>query len=347
MVQRYLLENSILQKTRIAIILDSNRPDIVESIINQWLYEVAWYYNDKKIKDFWIKYLWDSRDFAIDAHKHFINELLFISSWFNNEDIEEIFEYSRIYWIRYKYIANSFDISKNNTETSFLNKIPVVEIKSIWLGPWWRVIKRVVDFFSSFIGIIILSPVLAVVWILIKIEDWGWPVIYKNKRVGKNWQLFDLYKFRYMKWKYCTKEAYWVNPKEDEAMEYEKGLIKEKSERDGPLYKILDDPRKTKIGTFIEKYSIDELPQLFNVFIGNMSLVWPRPHQPREVELYKDYQKRVLTLKPWITGMAQTHWRHKNSFDDEVRLDIFYIENWSLMLDIKILFKTIKVIFSR
>ena len=130
----------------------------------------------------------------------------------------------------------------------------------------------------------------------------------------------------------------------------EENLIKNKSVRKGPLYKIKDDPRKTKIGSFIEKYSIDEFPQFFNVLIWNMSLVWPRPHQPREVDKYRISHKRLLTIKPGITGMAQVNGRDENDFEDEARLDMFYIENWSILLDLKILFKTFSndsFVFSR
>ena len=132
-----------------------------------------------------------------------------------------------------------------------------------------------------------------------------------------------------------------------DAERLKKNLLDKNERKDWPLFKMENDPRITKLWAFLRKYDIDELPQLWNVLIWNMSLIWPRPHLPEEVALYKDYQKRVLTLKPWITWMAQTHWRHKNSFDDEVKLDIFYIENWSILLDMKILFKTLKVVISK
>ncbi len=130
--------------------------------------------------------------------------------------------------------------------------------------------------------------------------------------------------------------------------EKEKRKLLAKNERkDGPLFKIENDPRVTALGKWIRKFDIDELPQLYNVLIGNMSLIGPRPHLKDEVKLYKEYQKRVLTLKPGITGMGQTHGRHENTFDDEVRLDTFYIENWNLLLDMKILFKTVGVVLAR
>ena len=150
-----------------------------------------------------------------------------------------------------------------------------------------------------------------------------------------------------MKWEFCTKDAYKNVSSDDKAFEYEEQLIKKNSTRKWPLYKIKDDPRKTKIWNFIEKYSIDELPQFFNLIIWNMSLVWPRPHQPREVEKYSIDQKRLLTIKPWITWMAQVNGREQNDFEKEAEFDIFYIENWSMTLDFKIIFKTFWVVLKR
>ena len=162
--------------------------------------------------------------------------------------------------------------------------------------------------------------------------------------MGGDGKLFPVYKFRYMKKELCT------DPHTEEgkkALEYENKLIAENSIRKGPLYKIKNDPRKTRVGAFIEKYSIDELPQLFNVLQGDMSLVGPRPHQKREIEKYNEYHRRLLTIKPGITGMAQISGRSDLQFEDEYKLDVFYIENWSLLLDIQICLKTVLVLFRR
>jgi lipopolysaccharide/colanic/teichoic acid biosynthesis glycosyltransferase len=141
-----------------------------------------------------------------------------------------------------------------------------------------------------------------------------------------------------MLWRYCiTKE----NPDLEKAVAYEKELIEKLNVRQGGiLYKIKDDPRRMKIGRFIEKFSLDELPQFWNVLLGDMSLVGPRPHQKREVEQYAEYHRRLLTVKPGITGMAQVSGRSDLAFEDEYRFDIFYIENWSLWLDIEICLRT-------
>lgn len=126
-----------------------------------------------------------------------------------------------------------------------------------------------------------------------------------------------------------------------------KKLLAKNEREGGPLFKIENDPRITPVGKILRRFDLDELPQLLNVFLGNMSLVGPRPHLPEEVVRYEESQKRVLALKPGITGMAQVNGRHRNSFEDEVRLDVFYIEHWSLFLDLKILLKTISVVVSR
>lgn len=138
-----------------------------------------------------------------------------------------------------------------------------------------------------------------IAYVGIKIEDPTGPVIYKNRRIGQNGKIFTLFKFRYMYWKYCTKEEYIKDGEKDEGLEFEEKLKKTgDNSRSGPLYKIQNDPRRMRFAGLLEKFSIDELPQLFNVLIGNMSLVGPRPHQPREVALYDESDKQVLTIKP-------------------------------------------------
>ncbi len=348
-IQNFLLDKDIIPKRKILLITnksEENISDIINDIKDANIYKIIWYINKKEISSK-LKYLWDEKNFLDILEKNHIDEILYIDSDFDNKELYNIWDFSRIFAVRYRYITNWFDVTKTNTTISLLNKIPVIEIKNTSLWAWWRVLKRIIDIIWSIIWIIISLPLFIIVWILIKLEDPDWPIIYKNLRIWQNWKKFNLYKFRYLKWAYCIKESYWIDNKDDEALEFEKKLIKKKSTRQWPLYKIKDDPRKTKIWKFIEKYSVDELPQLFNVFLWNMSMVWPRPHQPREVENYEIHQKRVLTIKPWITGLAQVNWRENNKFEDEVNLDIFYIENWSFLLDIKIFFKTFAIILNR
>lgn len=174
-----------------------------------------------------------------------------------------------------------------------------------------------------------------IIAIAVRLDSRG-PVIYRNERVGVKGN-FDVLKIRSMKEDYCTGRQFANN---HSSLELQEKLIKQKSVRKGPVYKIKDDPRVTSVGRFIRALSLDELPQFFNVLKGEMSLVGPRPHQPIEVAKYARHHKKVLTIKPGITGMAQISGRSDLDFDEEVRLDYYYIENWSILLDLKILLKT-------
>ena len=165
----------------------------------------------------------------------------------------------------------------------------------------------------------------------------GLPILFRNERAGEHGKLFNALKFRTMYQKYCIGTSF---SDHEHALEYEKELIAKQSIKEGPVYKIKDDPRVTRAGKFLRRASIDELPQLFNVLSGKMSLVGPRPHQKREIEQYEKHHKRVLEIKPGITGLPQISGRSDLSFEEEVRFDIYYMEHWSLKLDFIILLKT-------
>jgi len=245
-------------------------------------------------------------------------------------------EYCIRHRIVFKYLPTMLQAS--NFEIGIFLGEPLIEIKNTSLDGWGKIIKRIFDIVVAVVGLIVFGIPMFLAALVSWLEN-GRPIIFKNERVGHKGD-FDLYKFRYMKNEYCHGKQY-SEEHNRKALKFLDKLIEEQSIKKGPLYKIKNDPRKTKVGTFLEKYSIDELPQFFNVLKGEMSLVGPRPHQPLEVEKYQEYAKRVLTIKPGITGMAQVSGRSDLSFNDEVRLDIFYIENWSLWGDIKIILKTI------
>lgn len=348
--QYLLIEKNILWKNNLILINNKKQnkiKEILDDIKKSNIYKILWYSNITKIEECNINFI-SFEDIKIKISNRQIEEIIYIDSDFTKKELYELWELTRIFWVRYRYLTNTFDITKTNTELTLINDIPVLELKNTSLSGWNIIFKRLFDLFSSFSLILIFSPILFIVSILIKLEDPYAPIIFKNKRVWRDWKEFNLYKFRYMKWKFCTKESYNVSKKEKkEALDYENSLIKNNSIRKWPLYKIKNDPRKTKIWNFIEKYSIDELPQFFNVFIWNMSLVWPRPHQPREVKNYKSYHKRLLIIKPGITWMAQVNGREENDFENESKFDIFYIENWSILLDLKILFKTFSSVIKK
>ena len=173
----------------------------------------------------------------------------------------------------------------------------------------------------------------------------GRPVIYKNERIGIRGRKFFTLKFRSMFQKDSTGSQFGDLGKKAEA--YEQELIKKQNARKGPIYKIKNDPRITSFGCFIRRWSIDELPQFLNVLKGEMSIVGPRPHQPREVEKYEKEYPIVFTLKPGITGLAQISGRSDLSFEEEMKLDILYTERWSLMQDLVIFIKTPFVVFKK
>ncbi|TFZ21484.1 sugar transferase, partial [Lactiplantibacillus plantarum] len=185
------------------------------------------------------------------------------------------------------------------------------------------------DFVASLLGLIILSPLFLIIAIAIKVEDPKGAVFYSQTRLGRGEVPFKMYKFRSM-----VSNA-------DELLEK---LLKD-NEIDGAMFKMQDDPRVTKIGRFIRKYSIDELPQLLNVLQGSMSLVGPRPPLPREVEEYSDYDKQRLAVKPGCTGLWQATVRNSVGFDEMVKLDLTYISKRSVAFDVYILFKTVVIMF--
>lgn len=188
----------------------------------------------------------------------------------------------------------------------------------------YLIIKRIIDIFLSVLGLLVLMPLFVVVAILIKLEDPKGKVFFRQTRVGKNEKQFPMYKFRSMV---------------SNAEELKENLLAY-NEVSGAMFKIKNDPRITQIGKFLRKTSIDELPQLWNVLIGQMSLVGPRPPLPEEVAQYTEYDKQRLTVTPGCTGYWQVNARNSVGFDEMVQLDLTYIHIRSTMLDLKIIAKT-------
>lgn len=189
-------------------------------------------------------------------------------------------------------------------------------------------LKRTMDICGSLLGLILLSPIMIATIIAIKLDSKG-SAFFSQPRVGKNGQIFNMYKFRSM------------------VTDAEKILkhLKEKNEMSGPMFKMKNDPRVTKIGRFIRKTSIDELPQLFNVLKGEMSLVGPRPNLPKEVAQFNEYHRLKLLAKPGITCYWQVMGRNNIDFEDWMKLDIKYVEEKNIWVDIKLIFKTVRLLF--
>ncbi|MGY5238256.1 sugar transferase [Clostridium tertium] len=192
----------------------------------------------------------------------------------------------------------------------------------------YEVSKRALDVIASFLGLVILSPILLIVAILIKLESKG-PAIFSQSRIGLNGKEFKMYKFRSMV---------------QNAEELKEKLAKQ-NEMSGPMFKMKNDPRVTKVGKFIRKTSIDELPQLFNILKGDMTLVGPRPSLPKEVEKFESWMLKRLEVKPGLTCYWQVSGRNNIDFYEWMKLDLKYVNDMSFWLDIKLIFKTVAVLF--
>ncbi|MFZ2188053.1 MAG: sugar transferase [Candidatus Moraniibacteriota bacterium] len=333
LVQKWLLRNREIGVHRVLLIGKNSKMDVISRTIknNKNLgYKVIDQIDTAHLKV--IKMIKEERG---------IDEIILCESSTTDDEQEKLIDYCTIHNVVYKYIPTGLQTFK--FEIGMLNGEPLIEVKNTPLDGWGRIAKRTFDIVASLIGITLTSPIMIVTAIASKLDSKG-PIIYKNERIGSDGKKFFVYKFRYFKSEYCISKN---NPKLQAALEYEKELIEKQSVRRGPLYKIKADPRKTRVGNFIERYSIDELPQLFNVLFGSMSLVGPRPHQEREIEKYMEYHRRLLTIKPGVSGMAQISGRSDLDFEDEYKLDLYYIENWSMLLDIIICLKTIGVLFSK
>ena len=193
---------------------------------------------------------------------------------------------------------------------------------------FYEIFKRGIDIIGAGSGLLLLSPVIVVVACAVKFTSKG-PIFFSQKRVGKNGKIFDMYKFRSMV----------VNAEEL------KEKLAHQNEMSGPMFKMKDDPRVTKIGKFIRKTSIDELPQLWNVLKGDMSLVGPRPSLPKEVKQFEKWMYKRLTVKPGLTCYWQVSGRNNIDFEDWMKLDISYVEDRNIWIDIKLIFKTAFILF--
>lgn len=267
----------------------------------------------------------DFDDFILKKH---IDDVICSEGALSTDQLNEISSFCHTEHIGYQCVPDLKHSSFSQMEIDLVSGIPVISFRITPLVGWGRVAKRIVDFVGAFFGLVILSPLFLVVAVLIKLDSRG-PVFYVSRRVGGvRDKTFPMVKFRSM-----------VNDADKQKEKFRK-----QSHRTGPLFKIKNDPRVTKLGRFLRKTSIDELPQLFNVLVGHMSLVGPRPHLPEEVAKYKDHHKIVLGIKPGVTGLAQISGRSDLDFEEEVRLDRFYIEHWSLLFDLEIIFRTVGVI---
>lgn len=254
------------------------------------------------------------------------------------EKVTEVIQFCQNNHIGYQFSPSISGIYTSRVTSSQLNGIPIIELRQTPIEGWGRIIKRIFDVIFATIIAVITLPLQVLLFILIKITDPG-PTIYLHECYGRHGKKIKVYKFRTMLSKYSLGERFGGRTIEDVLRE----LPKDKVDEFKKTAKIKDDPRVSKLGRFLRKTSLDELPQLYNVLRGDLSIVGPRPLPESELELAGGINNlsRVLAIRPGITGLWQVSGRNELSYAERIKLNIYYIENWSLWMDIKIIFKTL------
>jgi exopolysaccharide biosynthesis polyprenyl glycosylphosphotransferase len=256
-----------------------------------------------------------------------VDTVIICLPWQNHRMIQRLFLTCEHGGVRAQVVPDLFQLTKNQVYVEELNGIPLISTRGVSIQGWNLIVKRAFDLTLSIIGGILSLPFCALIAIAIKLDSPG-PVLFTQTRIGRNGVPFRCYKFRSM-----------VNGADE--MRQDLGALNEAS---GPLFKVRNDPRRTRVGRWIRRFSLDELPQIINVIRGEMSCVGPRPNLPEEVEHYQEWHKKRLTVSPGITGMWQVSGRSDLTFDEMVLLDIYYVENWNLAMDLSILIRSIPAI---
>ncbi|HDN80162.1 MAG: undecaprenyl-phosphate glucose phosphotransferase [Chloroflexi bacterium] len=253
-----------------------------------------------------------------------VDEVIITLPWMYHRKILSIMAQCERQRVKAKIVPDLFQMSLSHMTVDDLSGVPLISVREIYFRRGERLIKRAMDIVGAIVGLVLLAPLMLLIALAIKLDSPG-PVLFKQVRVGKGGKEFVMYKFRSMK----------------EGAEEEQERLKELNEVEGPIFKLKDDPRCTRVGRILRRLSLDELPQLYNVLRGEMSLVGPRPPLPSEVAQYKEWHKKRLEVSPGMTGLWQVSGRSQLPFDEMVLLDLYYIENWSPMMDIMILLRTI------
>jgi exopolysaccharide biosynthesis polyprenyl glycosylphosphotransferase len=270
----------------------------------------------------------DIRNCVALARSLFVDEIYF-STPADKQTVISVVEEARAIGIDVRVVPDLYDGLAWNAQVEFIGQFPTIPLHRRDFPRGAFVLKRVLDIGLSLLALLVALPFMLVIALMVRSDSEG-PILYKAARIGRKGRMFTCYKFRTMV----------VNA------EKLKQELLEQNQRDGILFKMKNDPRITRVGERLRKYSLDELPQLFNVLIGDMSLVGPRPPLASEVEKYDLAHLRRLDVLPGITGLWQVEAREDPSFDSYISLDTAYVENWSLVLDLRILARTVGVVLA-
>ena len=253
-----------------------------------------------------------------------VDEVIITLPWMYHRTIMGLVRSCESQGVRARVVPDVFQLSLSRVDMDDIGGIPLMGLRETRLPRGARLLKRALDFLGAALALLVTLPLLLVVAILIRLESPG-PALFSQQRVGEGGRVFSIYKFRSMR----------------QGADEEQAQLMAQNEASGPLFKIRDDPRRTRLGRWLRRLSIDELPQFINVLRGEMSIVGPRPGRPSEVAEYQPWHRQRLEVPPGITGLWQISGRSDVSFDETCLLDIYYIENWSLALDLIITLRTI------
>lgn len=273
------------------------------------------------------KALGSTRDIPDIVQNTDIDEVIITLPWQYHRKILRVLDQCEREQVRSRIVPDMFQLSMSRVDLDEIKGVPLIGTKEPALKGWGFTLKRLMDIALASLMLLVASPLIVVIAALIKLDSSG-PVLFEQTRVGRNGRLFTLFKFRSM----------YVGAEEDVER------LRVHNEADGPLFKMREDPRVTRIGKLLRRFSLDELPQLWNVLRGDMSLVGPRPALPSEVEQYEPWHRKRLEVPPGLTGLWQTSGRSDITFDEMCLLDIYYAERWSPLLDTMIFLKTIPTV---
>ncbi len=258
-----------------------------------------------------------------------IDEVIITLPWMYQRKILAIVRASEALGVRARVAPDIFHLSLSRLDVDEIGGIPLVGLKEASIPRVGRLLKRVIDVVVAASALTLTAPITLLAALAIRLESPG-PILFRQTRVGEHGQPFTIYKFRSMR----------------AGAEEEQAQLRGLNEASGPLFKIKDDPRTTRLGRFLRRTSLDEIPQFLNVLRGDMSVVGPRPGLPQEVAQYQPWHRQRLEIAPGITGLWQVSGRSEVTFDEMCLLDIYYIENWSVAFDLQIMLRTIpRVIF--
>lgn len=280
-----------------------------------------------------------------DIAKRKFDELIVADNQISESDLIELRERCIEKRIGFMFVPSVLEVMTSNVVVRDIKGYPLIEVPVTPLEGWGTLFKRIADIICSSILLVLLSPVYLILALIIYLDSPG-PVIFKHKRLGQDLKTFNLFKFRTMRAEFCDGEGYDAARARKVFKQLLEDNPKLKKEWD-EYHKLKDDPRVTRVGHLLRKLSLDEFPQFFNVFLGNLSLVGPRPIVKDELEKYGRYQHRLSTIRPGVTGLWQVSGRNDTTYEERIRLDMVYVETWSVWLDIVILIKTALVLILR